>query len=138
MRNAEFGMRNSECGMKDVNAIAGKSKSFALRTIRLYQYLREEKKEFVLSKQILRSGTSIGVNVREAERGQSRADFFAKLNIALKEAEETAYWLELLFESGYLDESSFTSIYEDNQELIRLLVAITKTQKTESKKEQDV
>ena len=124
--------------MKDVNAIAGKSKSFALRTIRLYQYLREEKKEFVLSKQILRSGTSIGVNVREAERGQSRADFFAKLNIALKEAEETAYWLELLFESGYLDESSFTSIYEDNQELIRLLVAITKTQKTESKKEQDV
>ncbi len=115
--------------MNDGNVIRSKSKAFALRIIRMYQYLCNEKKEFVLSKQVLRSGTSIGANVSEALRGQSRADFFAKLNIALKEASETEYWLELLHESGYIDKGAFDSLYSDNQELLRILVAITKTQK---------
>ena len=117
--------------MREENSIAEKSKSFALRIIRLYQYLREEKQEYVLSKQVLRSGTSIGANVREGERGQTRAGFYARFNIALKEADETSYWLELLHESGYIDDQSFKSVYEDAQELIRLLVSITKTQKPE-------
>ena len=79
---------------------------------------------------MLRSGTSIGANVKEAMRGQSKADFYAKLNIALKEAGETEYWLELLFESGYIkDVSAYRSIYRDCQEIISILVAITKTQK---------
>ena len=117
--------------MKTDNIIADKSKVFALRIIRLYQYLKNEKSEFVLSKQLLRSGTSIGANVKEAIRGQSRADFYAKLNISLKEASETEYWLELLHESEYIEEKTFNSIYADCQELIKLLVAITKTQKGE-------
>lgn len=115
--------------MNDGNAIRSKSKAFALRIIRMYQYLCNERKEFILSKQVLRSGTSIGANVSEALRGQSRADFYAKMNIALKEASETEYWLELLHESGYIEKSVFASIYADNQELLRILVAITKTQK---------
>ena len=117
--------------MKTDNIIVDKSKVFALRIIRLYQYLKNEKSEFVLSKQLLRSGTSIGANVKEAIRGQSRADFYAKLNISLKEASETEYWLELLHESEYIEEKAFNSIYADCQELIKLLVAITKTQKGE-------
>lgn len=115
------------------NITAEKSKKFALRIIGLYKYLTETKKEFVLSKQVLRSGTSIGANSREAERGLSKADFYAKFNIALKEADETAYWLELLHESGYIDETAFDSIYADCDELIRLLVSITKTSKEISK-----
>ena len=110
------------------NVIVDKSKQFALRIIKLYQYLRSEKKEHVLSKQLLRSGTSIGANIKEAVRGQSKPDFYAKMNIALKEASETEYWLELLHESGYLDEKSFSSIYSDCQEILKLLMAITKTQ----------
>lgn len=117
--------------MKTDNIIVDKSKAFALRIIRLYQYLKNEKSEYVLSKQLLRSGTSIGANVKEAIRGQSRADFYAKLNISLKEASETEYWLELLHESEYIEEKAFNSIYADCQELIKLLVAITKTQKGE-------
>lgn len=111
------------------NIIADKSKQFALRIIKLYRYLCEEKKEYILSKQLLRSGTSIGANIREALRGQSKADFYSKLNISLKEASETEYWLELLHESDYLDDKPFSSIYADCQELIKLLVSITKTQK---------
>jgi four helix bundle protein len=111
------------------NLIQDKSKIFALRVIRLYQYLCDAKKEYVLSKQILRSGTSIGANVREAQRGQSKADFYAKLYIALKEADETAYWLELLYESNYINKDEFESIYVDCEELIKLLVSITKKQK---------
>ena len=109
------------------NIIVEKRKLFALRIIKLYQYLCKEKKEYVLSKQILRSGTSIGANIREARRGQSRADFYAKLNIALKEADETAYWLELLHESGFIGNSAFNSIYNDCNELIRIIVSILKT-----------
>ena len=115
--------------MAEKNAIVVKSKAFALRIIRLYQILHR-KNEFVMSKQMLRSGTSIGANVKEAMRGQSRADFYSKLNIALKEASETEYWLELLFESGFIDNiAAYRSIYRDCQEIISILVAITKTQK---------
>ena len=118
--------------MKGNNIILDKSKAFALRIIKLYRFLAEEKKEFILSKQILRSGTSIGANVREAIRGQSKPDFYAKLNIALKEASETEYWIELLYESDYLKKSVFDSIYNDCQEIIKILVSITKTQKSNS------
>ena len=111
------------------NVIKDKSKAFALRIIKLYKFLCEEKREFIISKQVLRSGTSIGANVREASRGQSKPDFYSKMNIALKEADETAYWLELLSESGYLDETSFKSIYVDCEEIIKVLTTITKTQK---------
>ena len=118
--------------MKTKNVIVEKSKTFAIRIIKLYKYLCDERREFVLSKQLLRSGTSIGANVKEAIRGQSRADFYAKMNIALKEASETEYWLELIHESDYIDSKSFESIYSDCQELLRLLMAITKTQKGDS------
>lgn len=117
--------------MKTDNLIVMKSKAFAVRIIRMYQYLCEEKKEYVLSKQVLRSGTSIGANVKEAIRGQSKADFTAKMNIALKEASETEYWLELLQETDYLKETQFFSIYTDCQELIRLLTAIVKSSRKE-------
>jgi four helix bundle protein len=111
------------------NIVLDKSKAFALRTIKLYKYLCDEKKEYILSKQLLRSGTSIGANVREAQRGQSKPDFYSKLNISLKEADESAYWLELLHESGYLTEEQFQSLIEDCNEIISLLVSITKKQK---------
>ena len=116
--------------MKTDNVIVDKSKAFALRIIRLYKYLTETKKEFVLSKQVLRSGTSIGANVKEGIRGQSKADFYAKMNIALKEASETEYWLELLHESDYLtdQEKDFESLYQECQEVLRILMSITKTQ----------
>ena len=86
------------------NLVLDKSKAFAIRSVKLYQYLTEEKREFILSKQMLRSGTSIGANCREAVRAQSKADFVAKLNISLKEADETSYWIELLHETGYLND----------------------------------
>ena len=111
------------------NVIVDKSKAFALRIIKMYRYLCKEKKEFVLSKQVLRSGTSIGANVKEAVRGQTKPDFYAKMNVALKETSETEYWLELLHESGYIDKKSFENIYKDCQELLRILASITKTQK---------
>ena len=112
------------------NLILKKSKAFAIRGVKLYQYLNDEKHEFVLSKQLLRSSTSIGANCREASRAQSTADFIAKLNIALKEADETAYWLELLNETDYIDEKQFQSIYADANELIKILVSIIKTTKS--------
>ena len=104
-----------------------KSKSFALRIIKLYRYLTEKKREFVLSKQVLRSGTSIGANVSEAEYGISRADFLAKMYIALKECAETKYWLELLEQSDYIDQTAASSIIADCDELLRILSSITKT-----------
>ena len=118
--------------MRDNNVVVDKSKEFALRIIKLYKFLTEEKKELILSKQIIKSGTSIGANVKEAIRGQSKSDFYAKLNIALKEASETEYWLELLYESGYIEKGAFDSIYYDCQEVIKLLVSITRTQKNNS------
>ena len=110
------------------NAVREKSKKLALRIINLYKHLCDEKHEYVLSKQVLRSGTSIGANIREAQRGQSKPDFYSKMNIALKEADETAYWLELLYESDYIGKSAFDSIYADCDEIIKLLTSITKTQ----------
>ena len=115
--------------MKNDNIIADKSKSFALRVIKMYKYLTKEQSEYVISKQLLKSGTSIGANVKEAIRGQSKPDFYAKMNIALKEASETEYWLELLYESEYISKIQFDSVYADCQEVIKLLVSITKTQK---------
>lgn len=115
--------------MKDGNIIIVKSKNLALRIIKLYKYLNENKNEYVLSKQLLRSGTSIGANVREAIRGESKPDFYHKLNIALKEADETEYWIELLYESDYITKTQFDSIYKDCEDVISLLVSITRTQK---------
>lgn len=111
------------------NIILEKSKAYAIRIINLYKYLSEEKHEKILSKQLLRSGTSIGANCREASRAQSKADFISKMNIALKEADETAYWLELLNETDYINDKQFENIYNDNEELIKLLVSIIKTAK---------
>jgi four helix bundle protein len=93
------------------------------------RYLQTDKKDYVLSNQLLRSGTSIGANVRESRNAQSTADFVNKLSIALKEADETAYWLELLFESNTIDQTIFKSLYNDNKELIALLTSIIKTTK---------
>ena len=113
--------------MKADNVILTKSKAFALKIIKLYKYLCGKRREFVMSKQIMRSGTSIGANVREATRAQSTPDFISKMNIALKEAEETCYWLELLHESNYLDERAFNSLYNDSMELLKILTSIVKT-----------
>ncbi len=109
------------------NQIESKSFDFAVRIVNLYKFLTEQKKEFVLSKQLLRSGTSIGANVAEAQRGQSKADFVAKMSISLKEANETNYWLKLLYKTEYLTEQQFLSINNDITEIIKMLVAICKT-----------
>ena len=111
------------------NVVHEKNKAFAIRTIRFVRYLQTEKKDFVLSNQILRSGTSIGANVRESKNAQSTADFINKLSVALKEADETAYWLELLFESDTIDKTMFNSLNDDTKELIALLTSIIKTTK---------
>lgn len=109
------------------NIIENKSFQFAVRTVKLYKHLTTDKKEYVMSKQLLKSGTSIGANVSEAERGQSKADFYAKMSIALKEAHETYYWLRLLYATEYLTEKEFSSIELDIKEIIALLMAICKT-----------
>jgi four helix bundle protein len=106
-----------------------KSKAFAIRIIKLYKFLSCDKKEFVLSKQILRSGTSIGANFAEAIYGISEADFINKLSIAQKEASETIYWLELLHETDFLTQEQFDSIYTDAEELLKLLAASIITMK---------
>jgi four helix bundle protein len=113
--------------MKEDNVVMIKSKALALRVVKLYRFLTEEKKEFVISKQVLRSGTSIGANIKESECAQSKADFKTKLYVAFKEANETEYWLELLHESGYLAHDAFESIYSDCKEVKKLLSSITKT-----------
>jgi four helix bundle protein len=115
--------------MRNNNQILFDSKAFALRIIRLYNYLKQEKQVYVLSKQLLRSGTSIGANVRESVNAQSRMDFINKLNIALKEANESEYWLELLHESNYLDDQQFESIYNDCGKIVATLTKIIKTTK---------
>lgn len=109
------------------NAVVEKSFDFAVRIVNLYKFLSLEKKEYVLSKQLLRSGTSIGANVCEAQRGQSKADFIAKMSIALKEANETHYWLRLLQKTDYLTSAQFESMEKDVCELLGLLTAICKT-----------
>lgn len=110
-----------------------KSFEFAVRIVNLYKYLTKDKNEYVLSKQLLRSGTSIGANVSEGERAQSKADFYAKMSIALKEANETCYWLKLLYETDYLTEKEFLSVENDVNELISLLVSICKTTQNNKK-----
>ena len=109
------------------NVIESKSFDFAVRIVNLHKHLSAEKKEFVLSKQLLRSGTSIGANVSEAVRGQSKADFLAKMSIALKEANESHYWIRLLYTTDFLTEQEFNSIENDVVELIKILSSICKT-----------
>ena len=111
------------------NIIDQKSKAFAVRIVKFTRYLQEEKKEFVLSKQILRSGASIGANTRERKNAQSKADFVNKLSIALKEADETQYWLELLVESDIISKSQFESLNDNLTEIIAMLTASIKTTK---------
>ena len=106
-----------------------KSKRFAVRIVNLYRYLCCDKKEFILSKQLLRSGTSIGANLAESECSISKKDFLSKIYIALKEANETLYWLELLFETDYLNKQEYYSIKSDCEELRKMLSATTKTLK---------
>lgn len=118
--------------MKTDNLIQAKSYAFAVRIVRLYQHLSATKKEFVLSKQVLRSGTSIGANVEEAIGGQSRADFISKLGIAYKEARETSYWLRLLKDTDYLTETEFKSIHNDAEELCRIIGSIQKSTKAKN------
>ena len=112
------------------NIVHDKSKAFAIRIIRFVRYLQTDKKDYVLSNQILRSGTSIGANVRESRNAQSTADFVNKLSIALKEADETLYWLELLVESEIITQSEFDSLATDLKEISALLASSIKTAKT--------
>ena len=104
-----------------------KSRRFARRIVRLYRYLCSERKEFVLSKQLLRSGTSIGANLAEAHYAFSRNDFLAKVYIALKETSETIYWIDLLYDSNYLSARQYDSLMQDAQELLKILTSSTKT-----------
>ena len=115
--------------MKSNNVVQQKSFAFAIRIVNVYKYLTLEKKEFVLSKQLLRSGTSIGANINEAQDAQSKNDFISKLSISLKEARETKYWIELLRETDYLTDKEANNILEDLIEVIKLLVSIIKTTK---------
>ncbi|MBS1747112.1 MAG: four helix bundle protein [Bacteroidetes bacterium] len=111
------------------NIIKTKSFDFALRIVKLYKFLIDNQKEFVLSKQLLRSGTAIGALIRESEHAESKADFIHKLSIALKEANESEYWIDLLYKAEYLDEKSFKSLMEDLTQLLKMLTAIVKTSK---------
>mgnify|MGYP003517000004 FL=1 len=115
--------------MAKENIVIEKSYAFALRIIKLYKYLADTHKEYVISKQVLRSGTAIGALLSELVYAQSKADFINKAHIALKEANETAYWLSLLKDSEYISIDSYNSIYTDCNELIKLLVSIVKTSK---------
>ena len=116
------------------NTIENKSFLFAVRIAKLCRYLQEEKKEYILSKQLLRAGTSIGANVAESQQAQSRADFISKLNISLKEAVETNYWIRLLHAAEYLNETEFHSILSDCRELEKMLTSIIKTSRDVSQK----
>jgi four helix bundle protein len=111
------------------NILKIKSYGFAIRIVKLSQYLQHERKEFVLCKQILRSGTAVRALIREAAYGQSKADFVHKLAIALKEANETDYWISILKDTGYIEEKLFKSILQDCQELLKILIASIKTAK---------
>ena len=113
--------------MENNNTMKYKSKAFAVRVVKLYQYLCEEKKEYVLSKQILRSGTSIGANIAESECAISRKDFVSKIYIALKECVETIYWLELLYDTDFLSEKEFQLMKNDCEEMRKMMSSITKT-----------
>ena len=123
-------MQNAKCKMRvnmNDNISVDKSFDFAVRIVNLHKYLIQEHKEYIMSKQLLRCGTSIGANISEAQRGQSKADFAAKMNIALKEANETEYWLRLLYRTDYLSKAQYESMYSDIQELLGILIAICRT-----------
>lgn len=113
--------------MKKDNVVQIKSYAFAVRIVKVYQFLCEEKKEFVLSKQLLRSGTSIGANIEEAIGGQSEKDFFAKLTISYKEARETHYWIRILKDTNYLSNEQAESLLKDADELLKIIGSIQKT-----------
>jgi four helix bundle protein len=116
--------------MKKDNVIQQKSYAFAVRIVKLSRYLQETKKEYVLSKQLLRSGTSIGANVEEAIGRQSEKDFFAKLTISYKEARETHYWIRLLTDTDYLSKDESISLLRDADELLKIIGSIQKTMKS--------
>jgi four helix bundle protein len=111
------------------NVVMEKGLDFAVRCVKLYNYLREERHEYVLSKQMVRSGTSIGANISESQGAQSSPDFIAKLHISLKEARETGYWLLILYRADYITEVEYDSINKDLGELIALLTSILKSTK---------
>jgi four helix bundle protein len=125
MRNEKGEMRKSVAHIK--------AKAFAVRIVKFSKFLENEKREYILSKQILRSGTSIGANLHECINAQSRADFVSKMQIALKEANETDYWLELFFESEIIDQLMYKSLHDDLNEIIALLISSIKTTKTKDK-----
>lgn len=114
-----------------MDTVSVKSFNFAKRIVKLYKYLKNVKKENILSNQVLRCGTSIGANIAEAEQAQSRADFTSKMNIALKETAETKYWLNLLRETEYITEKESKSILNDCIEIEKMLVCIVKNSRTE-------
>jgi len=113
-------------------AIQDKSRDFAIRIVNCYKYLTEQKKEWIISKQLLRCGTSIGANTRESRNAQSRMDFLNKLNVALKEADETEYWLDIIHATGYIDDAMYESLQADCGELVALLISIIKKLKEPS------
>ncbi len=117
-----------------MSIVQQKSRNFAIRIINCYKFLTEQKHEQIMSKQLLRSGTSIGANTRESKNAQSRMDFLNKLNIALKEADETEYWLDLLHTTSYLDDKMYDSINNDCVELVKMLTAIIKKLKEDPKR----
>jgi four helix bundle protein len=114
---------------REKSLLLDKAEKFAGRIIKMYQYLSTQKNEHIISKQVLRSGTSIGANITESRNAQSTADFINKLNIALKEADETIYWLKNLYNGKYLNDKEYNSIYHDAEELVKLLVSSIKTLK---------
>ena len=117
----------------DNNVLVDKSFQFAVRVVKLYRYLCDDKKEYVLSKQLLRSGTSIGANINESQEAQSKVDFISKLYISLKEARESKYWIELLKETNYLTQKEADSIIKDLIEILKLLTSIIKSTKNNIK-----
>lgn len=119
--------------MENKNVIREKSFKFAIRAVKLYQHLQKEKKEYVMSKQCMRSATSIGANVREAQNAESAADFIHKLSIAQKECDETIYWLELMKETDFLTVKEFRSMYKDAQSLLKIIRSIILTTKAKNK-----
>lgn len=123
--------KNHNNNIMSKSILQDKSLLFAVRCVNMYRYLTNEKKEYVLSKQMLRSGTSIGANISESRNAQSDADFVSKLSIALKEADETAYWFELMKMTEYISEEEYDSINNDLKELIAILVTTLKTKKNQ-------
>ena len=111
------------------NLVVDKSKAFSVRIVNLCAFLRQERQEYVLSKQLLRSGTSVGANISEAIYAQSKADFVSKMQIALKEINESGYWIDLLHKTNYLSDREYRSIFSNQQELIKMLTAIVKSAK---------